>query len=80
MYEERVVLGGGRVLEMRLARDLAYVLRLCQGTRILVEYRGDGRSGHLRRARGREAAYEFRSVEQLRYDFERDAEDAQSHG
>jgi len=29
-----------------------------------------------RRVRGRSTAYEFRSVEQLRYDFERDVEAA----
>jgi hypothetical protein len=37
----------------------------------LVEYRNG-----MKRVRGRKSAYEFRSVEQLRYDFERDAEAA----
>ena len=43
--------------------------RLCFGN--LVEY-GNG----FRRVRGRRMPYEFRSVEQLRYDFERDVEAA----
>ena len=33
-------------------------------------------ANHRRRVRGRELPYEFRSVEQLRYDFERDVEAA----
>ena len=37
----------------------------------LVEYRNG-----TRRVRDRKLAYEFRSVEQLRYDFERDVEAA----
>ncbi len=37
----------------------------------VVEYRNG-----MKRVRGRKSAYEFRSVEQLRYDFERDAEAA----
>ena len=43
--------------------------RLCYGD--LVEYRNG-----MKRVRGRTSAYEFRSVEQLRYDFERDVEAA----
>ena len=80
MYDERIVLHGGSVLEIRLGRELEYVLRLRQGRNILVEYCGHGASGHVRRARARQSAYEFKSVEQLRYDFERDAEDAQPQG
>ena len=37
----------------------------------LVEYRNG-----MKRVRGRTTSYEFRSVEQLRYDFERDVEAA----
>ena len=37
----------------------------------LVEYKNG-----VRRVRGRRLPYEFRSVEQLRYDFERDVEAA----
>jgi len=55
----------GAVLEIELHDDLRY--RLLYGD--VVEY-SDGR----RRVRGRSSRYEFRSVEQLRYDFERDVE------
>ena len=51
------------VLEIELHDDLRYRLRYGD----LVEYE-NGR----RRLRGRTSRYEFRSVEQLRYDFERD--------
>ncbi len=62
LLHERV-LGGSAMLEIELYDDLRYRLRYGD----LVEYQ-DGR----RRLRGRTSAYEFRSVEQLRYDFERD--------
>jgi len=61
---ERVLLPGG-LLEVELHDDGRYRLRYGE----LVEYR-DGR----RRLRGRWSRYEFRSIEQLRYDFERDVE------
>ncbi len=80
MYEERIVLEGGRVLEISLSRGREYVLRLRKGRNILIEYCSNRASGHIRRARARRSAYEFKSVEQLRYDFERDAEDAQHPG
>ena len=51
------------VLEVELEADLRYRLRYGD----LVEYE-NGR----RKLRGRSSRYEFRSVEQLRYDFERD--------
>ena len=41
--------------------------RLAYGERVVYE-------NGQRRVRGRTAPYEFRSVEQLRYDFERDVE------
>jgi hypothetical protein len=56
------------LLEIELHDDLSYVLRYGE----LVEYRN-----HQRRVRGRPRPYAFRSVEQLRYDFERDVRDAQ---
>ena len=54
---------GNHLLEVELHDDLSYVLRYGE----LVEYRD-----HRRRVRGRSRPYQFRSVEQLRYDFERD--------
>jgi len=50
-------------LEIELHADLRYRLRYGD----LVEY-----TNKRRRVRGRSSAYEFRSVEQLRYDFEQD--------
>jgi hypothetical protein len=64
MLRERVFLADG-VLAIELADDLAYRLAYAD----LVEYT-PGR----RRVRGRTTRYEFRSVEQLRYDFERDVQ------
>ena len=66
LLQEKVVMPEA-VLEIELDADLRY--RLSYGG--LVEYQ-NGR----RRLRGRVTRYEFRSVEQLRYDFERDVEAA----
>ena len=62
IQQERCFFRGNR-LEVELHGDLAFRLRY--GDR--VEY-VPGR----RTVRGRSFAYRFRSVEQLRYDFERD--------
>jgi hypothetical protein len=67
LLRERVLLEDGALLEIELDADLGYVLRYGA----LVEY-----ANHRRRVQGRELPYEFRSVEQLRYDFERDVEAA----
>jgi len=61
---ERVVMRQAR-LTIELSDDGAYRLRYGE----LVQYT-PGR----RRVRGRAMPYAFRSVEQLRYDFERDVE------
>jgi hypothetical protein len=66
MFYERAFLGAA-ILEIRLGADFSYVLRYGD----LVEYA----NGH-RRIRGRTLPYEFRSVEQLRYDFEEDVKGA----
>jgi hypothetical protein len=66
ILHERVV-ADGEILEIELHDDLTYRLRVGE----LVEYRN-----HQRKVRGRTLPYEFRSVEQLRYDFERDVEAA----
>jgi hypothetical protein len=62
MLRETVLLRGV-LLTVELRGDLGYSLRYGD----LVEY-----SNHRRRVRGRTLPYEFRSVEQLRYDFEED--------
>jgi hypothetical protein len=66
MLFETVVLEGG-LLEIELRRDLRYRLRYGD----LVEY-----VNQRRRVRGRSFPYRFRSVEQLRYDFEQDVKRA----
>ena len=67
MYEERMVLADGVLLELLFRSRSDYRLACLKGGRLLVEYRNAG-------------TYEFKSVEQLRYDFERDAEDALRQG
>jgi hypothetical protein len=62
LLHETVVLPGG-LLEIELHSDMTY--RLTYET--LVEY-----LHKQRRVGARTTPYEFRSVEQLRYDFERD--------
>jgi len=64
LLQEKVVLDGA-LLEIELDDESRYRLRYGE----LVEYE-NGR----RRLRGRWSRYEFRSIEQLRYDFERDVE------
>ena len=66
MIREQVLLGG-QALAIELDADRRY--RLAYGD--AVEY-APGR----RRIGGRTLPYEFRSVEQLRYDFERDVQAA----
>ena len=63
MLRETVVVREGLLLTLFLGDDLSYTLRYGD----LVEYSNRGR-----RVRGRTLAYSFRSVEQLRYDFEED--------
>ena len=79
LYEERVVLADGALAVIALQQAGRYRLRYARAGELLVEYRNDGMKHH-RRNRGREHEYEFRSVEQLRYDFERDVEEAQRQG
>jgi hypothetical protein len=67
MYRERVLLGHGFILEVRFAGEARWKLSLRKGRQLLLEY-------------GSETPYDFKSVEQLRYDFERDVENAQRQG
>ena len=64
--KETVLLKESR-LEIELDAHLRYRLRYAD----LVEY-----ANGMKRIRGKESSYQFRSVEQLRYDFERDVEAA----
>ncbi len=73
------MLAAGRCVEIWLESRSRYRLRFVRDGVAVVEYANAG-AGHRRRRDGRAQAYEFRSVEQLRYDFERDVEDAQHPG
>jgi hypothetical protein len=77
MFAECVLLPDGRRAEITVRAKGAYRLACWRHGRLLLEYAGDGPQ-HRRRAQGRETAYRFRSVEQLRYDFERDVADTAS--
>ncbi len=57
----------GVVFELLFRSASEYRLACLKGGRVLVEY-------------GSARGYEFKSVEKLRYDFERDAEDALRQG
>ena len=63
MFEERLLLPGGFILEARISSAREFILSLRKGKTLLLEYSNS-------------SGYEFKSVEKLRYDFERDAEDA----
>ncbi len=63
MFAERLVLEDGVCFELDFRSRSDYRLACLKGGRLLVEY-------------SRARAYAFKSVEKLRYDFERDAEDA----
>ena len=67
MFEERVVLPDGVLIELIFRSHVDYRLACRKGGRLLVEYGGD-------------RVYEFKSVEKLRYDFERDVEKALRQG
>jgi hypothetical protein len=67
MLEERLVLAEAVVYELELRSPRDWRLACRRGARLLVELRS-----------GRD--YEFKSVEKLRYDFEREAEDALRRG
>jgi hypothetical protein len=74
-HRETLRLSDGSTLIARVAPDRSYRLGLYRGAATLVEFWSE-RAAHWRRVADRVSPYEFRSIEQLRYDFERDAEDA----
>jgi hypothetical protein len=75
-YHEVVRLADGSTLVARVAPDRSYRLGLYHRGAPLVEFWCEGGGAHRRRVGDRTSVYEFRSIEQLRYDFERDAENA----
>jgi hypothetical protein len=75
LLQERVLRVDGARLEVTLWRDargLRYRLECERAGTMLVRYDNDSPRGSLRTLAGRALPYAFRSVEQLRYDFERD--------
>ena len=75
LLEQRCALPDGAWTEIRLARDargFAYRLAYLRDGDCLLCYENRTPHEHARILRGRAASYVFRSVEQLRYDFERD--------
>ena len=79
MFEERFLMGDGEVLEVRLFEERVFTLACRRKKQTLVEYKYNGK-GCMKILRGRESPYEFKSVEKLRYDFERDVENALRQG
>ena len=61
------MLPDGYLIEARIEEGMAFVLALKKDKTTLVEY-------------SKASGYEFKSVEKLRYDFERDVEDALRQG
>jgi hypothetical protein len=77
LYRESIQRSDGLRVEIALWRGkgaLGYRLECRHGGRVLVRYARERRGGDTRTAFGRCAPYAFRSVEQLRYDFERELE------
>lgn len=73
-HSETVLRADGSRIEIRLwqsARGLAYSIEYRHGAQRLLCYEGDMREASRTR-HGRAAPYAFRSIEQLRYDFERE--------
>jgi hypothetical protein len=67
MFQERLLLGDGVAYELRFRSPSDYRLACVKDGRVLVSYEPGER-------------HAFKSVEKLRYDFERDAEDALRQG
>jgi hypothetical protein len=67
MFEERLVMEDGVVYELVFHSPSNFRLACVKGRQLLVEYKSA-------------SGYEFKSVEKLRYDFQRDAEDALRQG
>ena len=75
LLHELVLRAGGARVTITLwhdARGPRYRLECERAGQSQVRYDNDSPRGHLRTLAGRAAPYQFRSVEQLRYDFERD--------
>jgi hypothetical protein len=74
---QRCLLPDGAWIDVRITRaaqGLAYRLAFERRNQCLLSYERGAAQGDTRTLRGRGSPYTFRSVEQLRYDFERDLE------
>ena len=67
MFREKIVQAGDVMFDLFFRSPSDFRLACRRGGRLLVEYSNAG-------------DYEFKSVEKLRYDFERDVEDALRQG
>lgn len=77
VLEQRCLLPDGAWVEVRITRSaqgLGYRLAFHRGDECLLSYERGAAQGDTRMLGGRSSPYAFRSVEQLRYDFERDLE------
>jgi len=72
-HREWLQLDAGTTVEAAIDSGPSYRLGAWRDGECLVEFEGRG-GKHRRRSRERIAAYEFRSIEQLRYDFGQEIE------
>jgi hypothetical protein len=70
-HHELLRLDAQTTLEAAIGDDRAYRLALWRDGECLVEFHGE-RGVHRRRSGERSTRHEFRSIEQLRYDFEQE--------
>jgi hypothetical protein len=72
-HQELLWLDERTAIEAAVDRDRAYRLAMWRDGERVLEFRFD-RGRHLKYSHARTTAYDFRSIEQLRYDFEREIE------
>ena len=72
-HDEVLRLDASTTLEAAVDAARGYRLGLWRDGECIVEFRSED-GVHRRRSRERVSAYEFRSIEQLRYDFEQEIE------
>lgn len=73
-HRELLWLDERTAIEAAVDRDRAYRLAMWRNGERVLEFRCD-RGRHLKCSHTRTTPYDFRSIEQLRYDFEREIED-----
>lgn len=73
-HDEMLRLDERTSIEAAIDADRTYRLALWRDGECLLEFRLE-KGRHVKRLRERTTVYEFRSIEQLRYDFERQIEE-----